>query len=238
MPSVDTNLEKAADRPSRFDFDTVASTYDQWYETAEGVMYDRLEKKAISRYLWQNTQGMKLLEVGCGTGHWSQFFCDYGFNVAGVDTSEGMIKVAQSKNITNASFRIADGHSLPFKDNSFDVTAAITTLEFVHDAELVLQEMARCTRKPSGLLVIGVLNASARLNRSRQENPESLYAKAKLLSKGQLKKLLGKYGQTQLFTIGPVPRQRCLLSFSPFIDRVARLLHLPHGVFIAGQVRL
>jgi len=238
MPSVDTNLEGSVDKPLRFDFDAAADTYDQWYETAEGAMYDRIEKKAVSRYLRRNVQEMKLLEVGCGTGHWSQFFSDCGFEVTGVDVSKPMIKIAQSKNIPNASFQIADGHSLPFNDNSFDVTAAITTLEFVHDAELVLQEMARCTRKQSGQLLIGVLNVLARLNRNRQQNPESLYAKAGLFSSGQLKKLLNKYGQTQLFTVGFVPRQKRLLPLSLLTDAVGRLLHLPYGVFIAGQVRL
>ncbi len=238
MPLVNANIEGSADKLSRFDFDVVADAYDQWYETAEGAMYDRLEKKAVSRYLRQNAQGMKLLEVGCGTGHWSQFFSDCGFEVTGVDISESMIKAAQSKNIANASFQIADGHSLPFKDNSFDVTAAITTLEFVHDAGLVLQEMVRCTRKPSGRLLIGVLNALAKLNRNRQENPESLYAKARLFSTGQIKKLLHSHDQTHVVTAGFIPRQRRLLPLSPFIDAVGRFLHLPYGVFIAGQVRL
>jgi len=105
MPSVDTNLESPIDKLSRFDFDVVADAYDQWYETDERAMYDRLEKKAISRYLRQNAHGMKLLEVGCGTGHWSQFFSDCGFEVTGVDVSGPMIKIAQSKNIASASFK-------------------------------------------------------------------------------------------------------------------------------------
>jgi len=238
MPSVDANLEGSAHKLSRFDFDTVADAYDQWYETTKGAMYDRLEKKAVSRYLRQNAQGRKLLEVGCGTGHWSQFFSDCSFEVTGADISERMIKIAQSKNIASASFQIADGHSLPFADNSFDITVAITTLEFAGNAELVLQEMARCTRKPFGQLLIGVLNALAPLNRNRQENHESLYAKARLFSPGQLKKLLGKYGKTQLCTAGFISRQKHLLPLSPFIDVVSRFLHLPYGVFIAGQVKL
>jgi len=238
MPSVNANLEGSADKPSRFDFDIASDTYDQWYETAEGQTYDRLEKKAVSRFLPQNVQGRKLLEVGCGTGHWSRFFSDCGFAVTGVDVSGHMIKVARSKNIANALFQIADGQCLPFDDNSFDVTAAITTLEFAGNAELVLQEMCRCTRKRSGQLLIGVLNASARLNRSRQQNPESPYAKARLFSPGQLKKLLEPYGQTYVATAGFIPKPKRLLRLSPFIDAVGRFLHLPYGVFIAAQVKL
>jgi len=238
MPSVDTNLERAQDKPSRFDFDAAADAYDKWYETAEGAMYDRLEKKAVSKYLPRNAQGMKLLEVGCGTGHWGRFFSDYGFEVTGIDVSERMIKIAQSKNIPNVSFQIADGHSLPFGDNSFDVTAAITTLEFVHNAEKVVREMLRCTRKPSGKLLIGVLNALARFNRNRQQSSESLYTKVRLFSPGQLKQLLKPYGQTHIVTTGFIPGKKCFLPLSPFIDTVGRLFHLPYGVFIAGQVRL
>ena len=225
-------------KSSRFDFDAVADKYDKWYETVEGAMYDRLEKKAVSRYLRQNAQERKLLEVGCGTGHWSQFFSDCGFEVTGVDISERMINIAQNKNIARASFQIADGHSLPFADNSFDVTVTITTLEFAGNAELVLQEMARCTRQPSGQLLIGVLNRLSPLNRNRQEISESLYAKARLFSLGPLKKLLGKYGQTQICTAGFIPRQKRLLPLSPFIDAVGRFLHLSHGVFIVGNVIL
>jgi len=226
------------DNTSRYNFDVAADKYDKWYETAEGEMYDRMEKKAVFKYLRQNAQGAKLLEVGCGTGHWSKFFSDCGFEVTGVDVSERMIKIAQGKNIPNASFQIVNGHSLPLADNSFDITAAITTLEFADKAELVLQEMVRCTRKPSGQLLIGALNALAPLNRNRQQNPESLYAKARLLSPSQLKKLLGKYGQTQLCTAGFIPKQKRLLPLSPFIDGVGRFLHLPYGVFIIGQVGL
>jgi ubiquinone/menaquinone biosynthesis C-methylase UbiE len=238
MPSLDTNLKGPVDRPSRFDFDTKAGTYDKWYETAEGLMYDRLEKKAISKYLLRNVPGRKLLEIGCGTGHWSRFFSNYGFEVTGVDTSERMIKVAQNKDIPNASFQIADGHSLPFADNSFDVTAAITTLEFAHSAELVLQEMARCAQRPGGLLLIGVLNVLARLNRKRKGDPGSPYANARLFSPEQLEQLLEPYGQTYIVAVGFVPVQQWLLPLAPVTDLICRLLHRPSGVFIAAEVRL
>jgi len=238
MPLADANIKSNADKSSRFDFDTVADSYDQWYRTAEGAMYDRLEKKAICRFLRKKNQERKLLEVGCGTGHWSRFFSDCGFEVTGVDISESMIKKAKSKNIADALFQVADSHSLPFADSSFDVTAAITTLEFTGNVELVLQEMARCTRKPSGKLLLGVLNSLSRLNRGRQQNPESLYAKADLFSPEQLKKLLNKYGQVRLCTAGFVPGQKYLLPLSPFIDVLGRFFHLQYGAFIAGQVKL
>jgi ubiquinone/menaquinone biosynthesis C-methylase UbiE len=201
-------------------------------------MCDHLEKKAISKYLPKNVKGMELLDIGCGTGHWSKFFSEYGFEVTGIDVSERMIKIAQSKDIPNASFQVADGQSLPFADDSFDVAAAITTLEFVDNAESVVQEMLCCTRKPGGRLLIGVLNALARFNRNRQRDPKSLNAKAHLFSPRRLKRLLEPYGKTSIVTAAFVPPWKCSLHLSPLIDTVGRLLHLPYGIFIAAEVRL
>jgi len=238
MPWADNNLQMAIGKSSRFDFDLLADKYDSWYESAKGRMYDRLEKKAISRYLPPDAKGKKLLEVGCGTGHWSGFFSEHGFEVVGVDVSERMIDMAKSKNIPNVSFQVADGYSLPFPDETFDVTAAITTLEFVRDAKAVIREMVRCTRKPGGRLLIGVLNELARLNRNRKQRPESPYAKARLFSPSQLKQLLEPYGRVHTVITGFVPNQTVLLSLTPLFDAIGRFLHIPYGAFIAAEVKL
>ena len=238
MPLASSNLQTETKKPTRFDFDSVADTYDKWYETAEGAMYDRLEKKAISKYLVRNIQGRKLLEIGCGTGHWSRFFGEHGFEVIGVDVSECMVNIAMEKKLRSTSFYIADGHFLPFKNGVFDVTAAIVTLEFVRNAEMVVQEMARCTRKPGGRLLIGVLNALARSNRRRKEKAGSAYANARMFSPEQLRQLLSPFGQIHIVAAGFVPNRRLLLPLAPVTDIICRLFHRPSGVFIAAEVRL
>ena len=238
MPSVNSDLPMIAKKQSLFDFDLLSCKYDSWYDSAKGRMYDRLEKKAISRYFPESTRGKKLLEVGCGTGHWSRFFSEYGFEVTGVDISRRMINIAKSKNISNASFHLADGHFLPFKDGVFDVTAAITTLEFVRDAEVVVQEMVRCTRKLGGRLLIGVLNELARLNRKRKQRPESPYVNARLFSPTEIKQLLEPFGRLAMVTVGFVPNQKLFLPLAPLFDTVGRFFHIPYGAFIAAEVRL
>jgi len=238
MPLVRGNLQMITEKQSRFDFGALAGDYDRWYESAKGLMYDRLEKKTISRYLPPGAKGRKLLEIGCGTGHWSQFFSEYGFEVTGVDVSERMINIAQRKNIPNASFQLADGQALPFPDGAFDITAAITTLEFVRDAKGVLREMVRCTCKPGGQLLIGVLNVLARQNRNRRKRPESPYAKARLFSPNQLKQLLEPFGRLAMVTAGFVPDQKLFLPLAPLFDAFGRFLHIPYGAFIAAEVRL
>jgi len=237
MPSAEQKLETDKLKASRFDFDLTASSYDRWYTSRRGAMYDRLEKKVITQYLPNNTRGKKLLEVGCGTGHWSRFFSEYGFEVTGIDFSERMINAALQKGIPNVSFHMANGHLLPFEDSTFDLTAAITTLEFVRDAEAVLREMIRCTRKP-GRILIGMLNALSKVSQQRANSPESPYAAARLISPVKLKEFLEPYGQVEIIVGGFVPGQSWLIPFAPCFDRIARMFGNQKGAFIAAMLKL
>ena len=48
-----------------------------------GVLYDKLEKRAMVCLLGKVKEGDTLLEVGAGTGWWSLFFSELGFRVTG-----------------------------------------------------------------------------------------------------------------------------------------------------------
>jgi len=237
MRSAKQKLQINESKASRFDFDLIADSYDSWYAGRRGAMYDRLEKKLIADFLPAGAEGKKLLEVGCGTGHWSRFFSEYGFEVTGVDVSERMINATLQKGIPNVSFHIADGHLLPFADDSFDLTAAITTLEFVRDTEAVLREMIRCTRKP-GQIILGVLNGLSKVNRQRQNRAESSFANARLFSPVELKEFLEPFGQVEITVGGFVPTQSWLIPFAPWFERIAGMLGSQQGAFIAAVLKL
>jgi len=224
--------------PGEFDFDSLAKQYDSWYETAEGSMYDRLEKRAMAKALPRNCEGKKLLDAGSGTGHWSKFFSEKGFTVTDVDLSLSMIKVARGKNIKRALFAIADAHMLPFADNMFDVGVAITTLEFVRAPNIVVREMVRCTKRPGGVVIVGVLNASAKINRRRRASGRQPYKTAQFFSPQKLKEILGAYGKTKVKTTTFVPQHTWLLTLSPIFDVVGKFLHLSNGAFIVGRIKL
>lgn len=227
-----------AERPSTFDFDAKAECYDRWYATPHGAMYDRLEKRAVAGLLPTDGPTGALLEVGCGTGHWSRFFSRQGFDVTGVDVSPATIRIAREKAIPRALFAIADAHRLPFDSQRFDVAAAITTLEFVRDAEAVVREMVRCTKRPGGLVLVGVLNALARVNRRRKATGKPTYAHARFFSPREVASLLAHYGRPRVTSTGFVPRARRLLGLAPLTNAIGRVFHLPYGVFVAGRVEL
>jgi len=223
---------------SRFNFGGMADSYDEWYKTRLGRTYDALEKRAVKRMLPDPTTANRLLDVGCGTGHWSAFFGEQGFVVTGVDISPEMIEVAREKRIANASFEVADAHSLPFENGRFDVAAAITTLEFVRDPEVVIREMVLCTRRPGGLVLVGVLNALAQVNRLRKAAGEPPYNTARLFSPRELKGILARHGEARVASTTFIPLSVSLLTLAPVTDAIGRIFRLPHGAFVVGTVRL
>ena len=224
--------------PSKFDFDSIAGEYDRWYEKPEGAMYDRLEKRAVERFLPKERFGKKLLDIGCGTGHWSRFFGHCGFNVTGIDVSAAMIEIAKSRKTFRTSFQQGDAHKLPFMDSAFDVAAIITVLEFARDPEKIIFETIRCLKKPGGVLIVGVLNDLAAVNRKRKHRRQRPSGAARFFSPGRIRNLLSAYGKTRLLTTGFVPHLKPLLPTAPMVNRVAELMRLPQGPFIAGKVDL
>jgi len=59
-----------------FEKESAAEQYDRYYETEFGRAIDALEKKEISKYL-EKIPRQAMLELGCGTGHWTKFFSSF-----------------------------------------------------------------------------------------------------------------------------------------------------------------
>ena len=73
-----------------------AAYYEAWYETSEGRRADGLEK-AVLGWLLQGFPGSgSVLEIGCGTGHFSRWLSDGGLAVVGLDLSPAMLAEAQA----------------------------------------------------------------------------------------------------------------------------------------------
>ncbi|MCC6697072.1 MAG: class I SAM-dependent methyltransferase [Candidatus Hydrogenedentes bacterium] len=187
---------------SRYCFDGLAQTYDRWYETAQGIAHDRTQKSDVERFLSPRQAGACLLDIGCGTGHWSLFFKDLGYAVVGVDLSSRMVSRARSNATSPIAWGVADACALPFEDGSFDVVAAMATLEFLTDPMKTLHEMARCTSS-GGRILIGTLNRRAVINRQRVADRREPYTSARLFSKGELRDLLSLFGQVRIVASDP-----------------------------------
>jgi ubiquinone/menaquinone biosynthesis C-methylase UbiE len=236
MPSAENTQTSRHNQATTRPFDETARNYDQWYESARGAMYDRLEKDAFDRLLAQQNHGEKLLEIGCGTGHWSACLSEKGFSVTGIDLSEKMIEIARNKHIPHCRFQVADGANLPFDDNTFDVVAAITALEFTRDAQKIIGEMARCL-KPHGRLLFGMLNSLSVYNRKKQIKGQSIIAGARLFAPQELKNLLQDFGSVRMQVAGFVPKSASLIWTAPACEFFCRLIGSNKGAFITVEVK-
>lgn len=177
-----------------FKYSQVAQRYDLYYQTSLGESVDRIEKALIREYLNQ-IHSREMLELGCGTGHWTQFFCEEGFQVTGVDESEAMLERARAKNIAGARFLQADAGNLPFPDRCFSVISAITLFEFVDDPKPVFDEIDRLL-KPGGYLLCGWLNALSELGKKKDD--DDTYRHARFYTPEEVKQFLVRFGRPQL----------------------------------------
>lgn len=108
----------------------------------------RLEA-ALAPHLPERGAGKRLLDVGCGTGHHLAALRRRGYEVAGVDGSEGMLEHARANN-PGVDIRQSDVESLPFADGSFDYVICIEVLRYLPDFRRCASEMARVLR-PGGV---------------------------------------------------------------------------------------
>lgn len=133
--------------------DTVAASYEAWYLTPEGLRTDRYEKAVLSWALGHYPRAGSILEVGCGTAHFTRWFADRGLETIGLDLSPAML--AQARSAGPVRVLCADACRLPFPDRAFDLTALITALEFVDEPLRALAEALRVARTG---VVLGVLH--------------------------------------------------------------------------------
>jgi len=111
----------------------------------------------LRQYLYGRTgltEGVRLLEVGCGTGALLPDFVNRTpqGNVYGLDIAKAFLALA-SQNAPQARLTQGDAHRLPYAGNSFDVTACHFLLLWVHNPIQVIKEMRRVTR-PGGLILL------------------------------------------------------------------------------------
>jgi ubiquinone/menaquinone biosynthesis C-methylase UbiE len=207
-----------------FEAPEVAARYEDWY-SGTGQRADYLEKRLMQKMLRHFPQSSTALEIGCGTGHFTRWMASLGLTVTGLDISTAMLAEARRSN--GFTYVEGDALQLPFADRAYDLTAVITTLEFVPDPLRALREAVRVAQH--GLL-LGVLNRRSLLARSYRASGKPLWQSAHFFSASELiqlvrqaagKRLNGMHWRT---TLWPLPFVRDLpLPWGGFIGMAAHL---------------
>jgi len=206
----------------------IVSRYESWY-TGKGERMDRLEKRLLRSLLEEFGKVENLLEVGCGTTHFTRWFESLGIKAVGMDLSEVML--AEARRWWDGPLVRGDAAALPFADRSFDVVAFIACFEYMPEPLEVLREAHRVARK--GLL-LGLMNrwSLTAVRRRIQEllgrNP--FYKNVHFYSLPEIKRLIA-----QAFD-GKRIRIRWSSTLFPPVPGLPQEARLPFGAFLGLAV--
>jgi len=92
--------------------------------------------------------GMRVLDVGCGSGRLTIAMHDHGCPTVGTDVSQSMLDaLIKLKGEREIETRCSDGHSIAAEDGEFDAVVSMDYLPHFPNWSDLLTEKARCCKK-------------------------------------------------------------------------------------------
>lgn len=150
-------------------------------------------------------RGKNLLEVGCGIGTDLLRFARGGAIVTAVDLSTTAIALARKNfelhGLLAADLRVADGESLPYGDESFDVVYGHGVIQYTSDARRLIRECHRVLGRDGEAIFmvynrISWLNALSKVMRVDLEHEDAPVLKK--FSIGEFRDLLGEFSSVRI----------------------------------------
>ncbi len=119
---------------------------DHWWFAGKRALFRRLLGARLER------PGLRILDVGCGTGAAAVDFGRYGW-ICAADRSRDALAFVRSRGVENVV--ASDAAKLPFAESSFDIVLAFDIIEHVVDDAGMARELRRVLR-PGGAAAIHV----------------------------------------------------------------------------------
>ena len=161
--------------PSHSDRNKNKQAYDQW-----AAFYDQYPNPTVAmdeRFFpafYGSLAGLRVLEVGCGTGRHSVRIANEASSLTGVDPSPGMLAEARRKLPPAVTLAEGDFLELHFQDGAFDVVLESLVLEHVSDLNAFFKKAAGAL-KSGGFLYLSELHPErlAKGSRAHFKDPAS-----------------------------------------------------------------
>ena len=131
------------------------SEYKKMYDIEDSHWWFNAKRQYINIVLkkfFKNKSGLKILDVGCGTGAVIEYLRLKNQQAIGVDASDIAIDYCRQKNLPVEK---SEAHKTKFSGETFDVVLALDLLEHLENPEEAIKEMKRIL-KQGGLLIATV----------------------------------------------------------------------------------
>jgi ubiquinone/menaquinone biosynthesis C-methylase UbiE len=193
------------------------------YSESRALEYDRIIDQPVYKYYvnkklrqiknWINKESV-LLDVGCGTGVYTNSLAKNCKTIVGLDISPKMVErglsKAKSQNLNNIDFVVADVAYFPFQDKMFDLVFSVNLFHHVTDKNIIARgflEQLRCGKHFGHILVFDL-------------NPNSLG-----WSKDLIPKIIRGFVYLLLFplhqqVIDNVEEETEMISISELLERI------------------
>lgn len=140
--------------------------------TRHGQVEFNVSKKYIQECL-EKFDNPKLLDIGAGTGRYSIYFSELGYDVTAVELVKHNLRVLESKNSKVKCYQMNALNLKKFEDNSFDVTLLFGPMYHLftkQDKVKALLEAKRVTKSGGIILISYVANDYAVLIHGFRDN--------------------------------------------------------------------
>jgi len=124
-------------------YDRFATHYHEKRSSEEDSTWNRyLDQPMIRDLVHDQPAGLKVLDLGCGSGMLAPWLTSRGYDVCGVDFSENLIAIARTTN-PSAHFAVADIKHAPFADGTFDLVVSGLVMHYEQDLGPPFAEVSR-----------------------------------------------------------------------------------------------
>ena len=256
---------ESAKIPVQEQFDRCASHYLHDSPMADRKLLDLITQSA------EPQPSHHVLDVACGAGFLVCAFAPLVRRVVGVDLSASMLREAEKIAIdfgwANTDFYQADGETLPFADEVFDIVSCKLALHYFPHPARVIAEMKRVARRGGRIVMVDRVASEDgqkqeyhnRIEKLRTPTKKKVYAPSEIVGlmegEGMAIELFHRYEQHEdveewLATTGAAEenRQRArelllnsveenLAGLKLFFDRERLMMTHDTAVFVASRMK-
>ena len=226
----------------RVDYDRVADLYERRYLRND---YSGVEQALAVFVAEARVERQRVLEVGCGAGHWLRWLSEANLNMVGLDPAAGMLKVARS---AGGSYRLIRGRAeaVPCVSGSCSRVFCVNALHHFEDPAEFFCEARRVLTTGGGLMTVGLDPHTGHDEWWIYEYfPDALIAdRQRYLPAGRIRDLMttAGFGACETRIVQHKPRELTVTDAiaGGFMDRTStsQLMVIPEAEYNAGVRRI